>query len=47
MFYYQCHLCRRIGGNPDLTERGWSYGHALAKYFNEKTVPGLRQELAY
>lgn len=32
----------RIGGNPALTERGWQYSQALAKLFNQNTVPGLR-----
>jgi hypothetical protein len=37
----------RIGGNPTLTERGWQYGQALAKLFNQNTIPGLRNQIAF
>jgi len=32
----------RIGGNSELSERGWEYSKALAKFISEQQIPRLR-----
>jgi len=32
----------RIGGDSELSERGWEYARALAKYISEQNIPRLR-----
>ena len=35
-------LLGRIGGDAELSERGWEYAKALAKYISEQNIPRLR-----
>jgi 6-phosphofructo-2-kinase/fructose-2,6-biphosphatase 2 len=35
-------LLGRIGGDAELSERGWEYSKALAKYISEQNIPRLR-----
>ncbi|XP_027205127.2 6-phosphofructo-2-kinase/fructose-2,6-biphosphatase [Dermatophagoides pteronyssinus] len=35
-------LLGRIGGDAELSERGWEYSRALAQYIHEQAIPRLR-----
>lgn len=38
----QLNLTQRIGGDSDLSERGWCYAEALGNFINETHIPNLR-----